>query len=47
MSALIALPTLGDLLKYELNGNFTRETVTLNRSFKSFIRVAPMIRSHR
>jgi hypothetical protein len=22
-------PTLGDLLKYELNGNFSRETVTL------------------
>jgi hypothetical protein len=22
-------PTLGDLLKYELNGNYTRETVTL------------------
>jgi hypothetical protein len=22
-------PTLGDLLKYELNGNFTRETATL------------------
>jgi hypothetical protein len=29
MSVLIAPPTLGDLLKYELNGNFTRETVTL------------------
>ena len=29
MSVLIAPPTMGDLLKYELNGNFTRETVTL------------------
>jgi hypothetical protein len=29
MTVLIAPPTLGDLLKYELNGNFTRETVTL------------------
>jgi hypothetical protein len=29
MAVLIAPPTLGDLLKYELNGNFTRETVTL------------------
>jgi hypothetical protein len=29
MDVLIAPPSLGDLLKYELNGNFTRETVTL------------------
>jgi hypothetical protein len=29
MPTLIMAPTLGDLLKYELNGNYTRETVTL------------------
>ena len=29
MTALTMSPTLGDLLKYELNGNFCRETVTL------------------
>jgi hypothetical protein len=29
MSALIQPPTMGDVLKYELNPNFTRETVTL------------------
>lgn len=29
MPVLVAPPTLGDLLKYELNGNYTRETVTL------------------
>lgn len=29
MPVLIQSPTLGDLLKYELNGNYTRETVTL------------------
>ncbi|CUA90617.1 Bacteriophage lambda head decoration protein D [Chelatococcus sambhunathii] len=29
MSTLTMAPTLGDLLKYELNGNYTRETVTL------------------
>ena len=29
MPALIMAPTLGDLLKYELNGNYCREIVTL------------------
>jgi hypothetical protein len=29
MVALIKQPTLGDLLKYELNANYSRETVTL------------------
>lgn len=29
MPALIMSPTLGDLLKYELNANYCRETVTL------------------
>ncbi|NRP50600.1 hypothetical protein XMV201_002367 [Aliiroseovarius sp. xm-v-201] len=29
MSVLTQPPTLGDVLKYELNPNFTRETVTL------------------
>ncbi len=29
MPVLTNSPTLGDLLKYELNGNYTRETVTL------------------
>jgi hypothetical protein len=29
MTALTMSPTLGDLLKYELNGNYSRETVTL------------------
>ena len=29
MPTLIKGPTLGDLLKYELNGNYNRETVTL------------------
>ena len=29
MPTLTMAPTLGDLLKYELNGNYTRETVTL------------------
>lgn len=29
MPVLTQSPTLGDLLKYELNGNYTRETVTL------------------
>lgn len=29
MSVLTMAPTLGDLLKYELNGNYNRETVTL------------------
>ena len=29
MSVLIQPPTMGDILKYELNPNFTRETVTL------------------
>jgi hypothetical protein len=29
MPALIMAPTLGDLLKYELNGNYCREVVTL------------------
>src|SRR6185295_13672522 len=29
MTTLTNTPTLGDLLKYELNGNFSRETVTL------------------
>lgn len=29
MPALIMLPTLGDLLKYELNANYCRESVTL------------------
>ena len=29
MPVLTQSPTLGDLLKFELNGNYTRETVTL------------------
>jgi hypothetical protein len=29
MSTLTMAPTLGDLVKYELNSNYTRETVTL------------------
>ena len=29
MATLTKAPTLGDLLKYELNGNFTREAITL------------------
>ena len=29
MAALTKAPTLGDLLKYELNGNYSRETITL------------------
>lgn len=29
MPVLTKTPTLGDLLKYELNGNYCRETVTL------------------
>lgn len=29
MPVLAMAPTLGDLLKYELNGNYTREVVTL------------------
>lgn len=29
MPVLTQTPTLGDLLKYELNANYTRETVTL------------------
>jgi hypothetical protein len=29
MPVLIASPTLGDLLKFELNASYTRETVTL------------------
>lgn len=29
MSVLVAPPTLGDLLKYELNANYCRETITL------------------
>ncbi len=29
MPVLIKDPTLGDLLKYELNGNYTRQVVTL------------------
>ena len=29
MSVLTQPPTMGDVLKYELNHNFTRETVTL------------------
>ena len=29
MPVLTNSPTLGDLLKFELNGNYTRETVTL------------------
>ena len=29
MSVLTQPPTMGDVLKYELNPNFTRETVTL------------------
>src|SRR5262245_19793780 len=29
MTVLTMAPTLGDLLKYELNGNYSRETVTL------------------
>jgi len=29
MPVLTQTPTLGDLLKYELNGSYTRETVTL------------------
>ena len=29
MTTLTMAPTLGDLLKYELNANYCRETVTL------------------
>jgi hypothetical protein len=29
MTTLTMAPTLGDLLKYELNGNYSRETATL------------------
>ena len=29
MPTLTMAPTLGDLIKFELNGNYTRETVTL------------------
>ena len=29
MPTLTMAPTLGDLIKYELNGNYSRETVTL------------------
>jgi hypothetical protein len=29
MATLTKTPTLGDLLKYELNGNYSRETITL------------------
>jgi hypothetical protein len=29
MPVLVMAPTLGDLLKYELNGNYSREVVTL------------------
>ena len=29
MPVLTMPPTLGDLLKYELNGNYCRETITL------------------
>ena len=29
MTTLTNTPTLGDLLKYELNGNFSREVITL------------------
>lgn len=29
MPVLVAAPTLGDLLKFELNANYSRETVTL------------------
>jgi len=29
MPTLTMAPTLGDLLKYEMNGNYSRETVTL------------------
>src|SRR5512145_2971506 len=29
MPTLTKAPTLGDLLKYELNGNYSRETITL------------------
>jgi hypothetical protein len=29
MPVLTMAPTLGDLLKYELNGNYTREVITL------------------
>ena len=29
MPTLTMAPTLGDLLKYELNGNYSRETITL------------------
>ena len=29
MTVLTQPPTLGDILKYELNPNFTRETITL------------------
>ena len=29
MTTLTNMPTLGDLLKYELNGNYSREVITL------------------
>ena len=34
MPALTMSPTLGDLLKYELNGNYSRESVTLKAGTK-------------
>jgi hypothetical protein len=34
MAALTMAPTLGDLLKFELNGNYCRETVTLKSGTK-------------
>ncbi len=34
MTTLTMAPTLGDLLKYELNGNYCRETVTLKSGTK-------------
>lgn len=34
MPTLTMAPTLGDLLKYELNGNYSRETVTLKAGTK-------------
>jgi hypothetical protein len=34
MTVLTMSPTLGDLLKYELNGNYSREAVTLKSGTK-------------
>ena len=40
MTTLTNTPTLGDLLKFELNGNYSRETVTLKSGTKPGIACA-------